>query len=266
MSIFKNLLGAFVPVRERRESAATLGSVNAELVHDLNGDESALVYLNAAAGTWNATVDFSGSVDGVNFFSVPAYPFSPGCTSATAVPVAAQPLLTEVINSTSVVRVYALQTGQLKKLRVRLPAWTAGNADVTVISEAQASVHPNVVLQKSGTLFVTATGAAGAAVTATLPAVAGLRHYIDFVQVRRIATAALTAAATPVVVTTTNLPGSPALSFGADAAGIGLDKDGALDFGGSGLAAVLAGTATTVVCPVYVGVIWRVNVAYRLGL
>mgnify|MGYP003561930031 CR=1 FL=1 len=36
--------------------------------------------------------------------------------------------------------------------------------------------------------------------------------------------------------------------------------------GGAGLAASAVNTATTVVCPVYTGVIWRVNVSYRLGL
>ena len=33
----------------------------------------------------------------------------------------------------------------------------------------------------------------------------------------------------------------------------------------AGLAASAVNTATTVVCPVYTGVIWRVNVTYRLG-
>ena len=113
--------------------------------------------------------------------------------------------------------------------------------------------------------MVTATGAAGAAVTATLPAVAGLRHYVDYIQVVRSATVALTATATPILVTTTNLPGTPALTFGADAGGVGVDKILELDFGDAGLAASAINTATTVVCPGYTGVIWRVNIAYQLG-
>jgi hypothetical protein len=114
--------------------------------------------------------------------------------------------------------------------------------------------------------MITATNAASAGVTATLPAVAGLRHYIDRVSVVRSATAALTAAATPVVVTTSNLPGPPALTFGSDVAGIGVDKELVLDFGGAGLAATGINTASTIVAPAYTGVIWRINVAYRLGL
>jgi hypothetical protein len=69
-----------------------------------------------------------------------------------------------------------------------------------------------------------------------------------------------------VLVTTTNLPGAPVATFGSDAGGIGIDKEVKLDFGASGLAATALGTATTVVAPVYTGVIWRITVAYRLGL
>ena len=47
---------------------------------------------------------------------------------------------------------------------------------------------------------------------------------------------------------------------------IGIDKEMRLDFGSTGLAATTLGTNTTVVCPVYTGVIWRVTVGYRLGL
>ena len=93
-----------------------------------------------------------------------------------------------------------------------------------------------------------------------------MRHYIDRISVLRSATAALTASATPVLVTTTNIPGLPVLTFGSDAGGVGVDKEQVVDFGGTGAAATALGTATTVVCPVYTGVIWRVNVAYRLGL
>ena len=126
-------------------------------------------------------------------------------------------------------------------------------------------MHPNCLLQKVSTLHVTATAATGVTITATLPAVAGLRHYIDYIQVNRSPTALLTASATPVLVTTTNLPGNPVLTFGQDAAPQGLDREQRLDFSSS-LAASAIGIATTVVCPAYTGVIWRINVAYRLGL
>ncbi len=114
--------------------------------------------------------------------------------------------------------------------------------------------------------MVTATAASGIAVTATLPAVVGLRHYIDRVDVVRSASGPFTSSSSAVLVTMTNIPGLPVLTFGADTGGTGVDKIQSIDFGASGMAAISSGTATTVVCGIYVGVIWRVNVAYRLGL
>jgi hypothetical protein len=67
-------------------------------------------------------------------------------------------------------------------------------------------------------------------------------------------------------VTTTNINGSPALTFGSDAGGIGLDKEQVLEFGASGGGTLLVNTATTIVAPAYTGVIWRMNISYRLGL
>ena len=265
MSVIKNLLGAFVPIRERRESSGTLAALNAEITHPCNGCEFASVYVNAGAGTWNATLEFTGSIDGTSFFPVLAWPISNACNGGT-IPLASQPLTTEAINTTSVIRTYSVGVGQFKMIRVRASAWAAGSAAVTIISEAAASSNPYVLNQRANSLAVTNTGAASASVTATLPPVAGLRHYIDRIDITRSATAALTASATPVVVTTTNIPGALAFTFGSDAGGIGIDKTVSLDAGSSGLACSVAGTATTIVCPVYTGVIWRVNVTYRLGL
>ena len=264
MATFKNDDGVIVPVRERREASGTLAALNSEIVIDVNGDESALVYVQSTA--FIGTLEFTGSSDatGALFHPVPAYPFSPGCAGGT-IPQAGQPLLLDALVAANTVRVYSVPIGQLRKLRVRTSAYTSGAADVSITAEAQGPLN-TAIAAKPSTLLVTSTGAASAAVTATLPAVAGLRHIVDFVYVNRSATAALTASATPVLVTTTNLPGTPVLTFGSDAAGIGIDKEARLDFGSTGLAATALGTATTVVCPVYTGVIWRVIVGYRLGL
>jgi hypothetical protein len=264
MSITKNLNGQAVPVREARSSFGVLAAVNAELVHDVNGDESALVHL-VGTGTLNATYNIQGSPDGTNYYDLLAYPMSNMCIGGT-IPPAGQPLLTEAVNVATVHRALAVACGGLKKIRVRLTAYTSGNCDATINSDSQASINPFVAAQRSATLMITATGAVSAAVTATLPAVAGLRHYVDFIKVTRSATAPLTASATPTVVTTTNIPGTPAVTFGLDVSAIGLDKEYVLDFGSSGLAATAINTATTVVCPVLTGAIWRINVAYRLGL
>ena len=265
MSLLRNLLGAFVPVRERRETSGVLAALNAELVLDINGDESALIFVNGGGSAFAGTLEFTGSIDGVNYFAILVMPyFSNG---SVAGPNNAQPLLVDVIASTTAcIRAYALRVSQLKKVRVRIAAWTSGSATVNINSDAQRSLHPALYEGRPTSLMNSTTGAVSAAVTATLPAVAGLRHYIDFIRITRSATAALTAAATPVVITSTNLPGPLNLTLGQDAGGIGVDRELALDFGGTGLAASAIGTATTIVCPIYTGVMWRVNVGYRLGL
>ena len=137
---------------------------------------------------------------------------------------------------------------------------------VNIVADTCASISPYVRDQRAATLMVSTTGAVSAAVTATLPAVAGLRHYIDRISVVRSATAALTASATPVVTTSANLPGAVAFTFGQDVAGVGVDREQVMDFGGAGISTLLINTATTITCPVYTGVIWRINVSYRLGL
>jgi hypothetical protein len=264
MSIQRNLSGVFMPHQEARRSTGTLAALNAELVHDVNGDNSAIIFINGT-GTFNATYSVQGSPDGTNFYDLIAFPYAPASVGGT-LPQPGQPLVTEAVNAATVQRMLCAAVGGLQKIRIRLTAYTGGTASVTINSDIADSISPYVRDQKAATLMVTATGAASAAVTATLPAVTGLRHYIDRVSVVRSATAALTASATPVVVTTTNIPGTPALTFGSEAAGIGLDKEVVFEFGGAGIAASAAGTATTIVAPIWTGVIWRINVSYRLGL
>lgn len=264
MSILRNLLGNFMPHMEARITTGTMAALNAEVVHNVSGDASAVIFLNGT-GTFNATYSIQGSPDGTNYFDLIAYPYAPGCLGGP-LPQPGQPLVTEAANAAVVNRMLCVATGGLQKIRVRLTAYTSGTCAVTINSDDCPSLSPYLRDQKAATLTVTATGAVGAAVTLTMPAVAGLRHYIDRISVLRSATAALTASATPVAVTATNIPGSPVLTFGSDAAGIGVDKELVLDFGGAGMAASAVNTATTVVCPAYTGVIWRVNVAYRLGL
>jgi hypothetical protein len=81
-------------------------------------------------------------------------------------------------------------------------------------------------------LCVTATGISGAAVTATLPLVVGQFHYITSIRVSAYNVAARTGSATPVVVTTTNLPGTPAFTFGS-AGAIGTIESQQVELGGN---------------------------------
>ena len=265
MSILKNSLGQTVPVREQRETTGNLAALNQAVVLNLNGDSSALVYVLSTS--FIGTLEFTGAMDtaGTLFFPIQAYPYSIGCTGGT-IPLGGQPLLADALVAANLTRVYSVPVSQLKKLRVRASAYTSGNCEIYIVSDTNSPLNTSAAEQDPATLCVTATGAVSAAVTLTLPAVAGLRHYIDSIHIVRSATAALTASATPVVVTTTNLPGSPAFTLGSDAAGIGIDKEARLDCGPEGLAASVLGTATTVVMPVYTGVIWRATALYHLGV
>lgn len=137
------------------------------------------------------------------------------------------------------------------------------------VSLTSTTVTGTVAVTESGTwvvqttpaiLSVTATGAAAAAVTATLPAVAGQFHYITGYEIEAYSTVARVGGVTPVIVTSTNLPGSTAWTF-ATAAAVGT-TDTKWYQTVNPIRSSVANTATTIVCPATVSIIWRVNVYY----
>ena len=112
------------------------------------------------------------------------------------------------------------------------------------------------------TSLLSSNSSAGQTVTMTIPAPpAGQRIRITHIEIVAYSAAARTGAATPIIVTTTNMGG---LTFWfATAAAIGtLERviyqpkepiDGAA-----------TGTAMTIVCPATSNVMWRVNASYHL--
>lgn len=114
---------------------------------------------------------------------------------------------------------------------------------------------------KPSVLAATQTGASGAAVTLTLAAVGGQFHYITHIRIQLYAAAARTGGAAPVVVTSTNLPGSLAYTF-ETAQAIGTSVERVTELSGNPLKSSAAGVATTIVCPVASGGIWRVTAHY----
>jgi hypothetical protein len=263
MSIFKNSLGNVVPVRERREATGVLAALNQEVVLDLNGDTSAIVYVIST--NFVGTLGFTGASDvpGASYFSIPAFPIAPGCLGGT-IPQAAQPMLQDPLVAANTIRAYSIPVGQLRKLRIRADAYTSGNCAIHIVTDTAPALNQKTG-QNSATGVQSGTAAVGVTLTLTLPSIPGLRHYIDELVITRSATAVLTASATPVVVTTTNLPGPLALTFGQDVAGIGIDREVRISGGPGGLAATALGTNTTIVMPAYVGVIWRANCLYHYG-
>ena len=114
-------------------------------------------------------------------------------------------------------------------------------------------------------LWITAVAAVNTALTATLPAVAGLFHYITAVELVKGYSVVGVAAGAGVTITTTNLPGNPAFSTEQLASAAGtrvkvIDFKPALPFKSS-----VVNTATTFVAPAQLQTIWRWNIAYYTG-
>jgi hypothetical protein len=229
---------------EGRAVTQNIAALNGEVLLDLNGHSTMLVDFR---GTFTATCVFEGSVDGTNYITLAGLNV---VTQAYAVAV------------TTTGTTFAVNVAGFRRARIRASAFTSG----PVIVGARAS-GADAVIQVERlpmTLGITATGASGAGVTLTVPLVAGLFHYFDSIRVEHFAVATLTAAATPVLVTTTNLPGTPTINFRADAAPQGTLTERVFNFGAP-FRSTAAGTNTTVVCPVTTNVIWRATAIYRLG-
>jgi hypothetical protein len=76
------------------------------------------------------------------------------------------------------------------------------------------NANNELIQQLKDGITVTNTGAAGAGVTLTLPAGgAGKFTYLAYLQIILYATALMSGAAAPVLVTTTNLPNAPVFTF-----------------------------------------------------
>lgn len=139
------------------------------------------------------------------------------------------------------------------------PAVKAAQSSAPAAADNLLSVQPLV----PASTYVTATAAAGTAVTVTLPAPAsGLRHHVTAFKVTRFAAAALTASATPIVSTASNH--SLVVTLPADAATQGsVQKDTVTYY--SPLAATTQATATSFTVPATTSVVWRLSVGYYVA-
>ncbi len=247
MKLSKELSVGTLHPRENLIGVGVLGALNAEVVVDSHG--CAVIALDLR-GTFSLTVEVSGTVDGTNYILIPMRPQTGGAWVA-AIAGTAQ-------------NVWMGNCTGFVKVRARVTAFTSGSSTAT-LSASNALFDD---FAKNGNItsnVVTAVGAAGAAVTLTLPAPgAGLRQYLTYLRIARYATAVLTASATPVTITTTNIPGTPAFTFPADAATLGSVFSYQEDFAYPVMANA-QNTALTVVCPATTGVIWRVTGGYYVG-
>jgi hypothetical protein len=234
--------------RETLFGAGLLGGVGAEVVIAADGCAGLCLEMR---GTFSLTAEVSGSVDGVNWTLIPVR------LIAGASPV----YIASIAGSLAGVWCGSLYGFRL--IRVRCTAFVSGGAAVTLT----ASIAPpdqtlsGMVTPNLSTII----GAAGAATTLTLAAPGlGLRHYLTYLSINRFAAAVLTASATPVAVTSTNLPGALAFTFEADAAALGSMIRTREEFGYP-LVASASNTATTIICPATPGVIWRMTAGFYVG-
>jgi hypothetical protein len=243
----KDLSAETLHPRETLFGAGLFGAAGAEVVIAADGCAALCLDLR---GTFSLTVEVAGSVDGVNWNVIPVRPVGGIPAYSAAVAGAAQGAWLGAVFG-------------FRLIRARCTAWVSGAATVTLAATTAAAdqslsgaVTPNLA---------TIIGAAGATTTLTLASPGpALRHYLTYLSINRFAAAALTASATPVAVTTTNLPGALALTFEADGAALGTMVRWREDFAYP-LAAVAQNAATTIVCPATPGVIWRVTAGFYLG-
>lgn len=250
MSKLSTDLGTTRPLhpRETLFQSGVLAALNAEVIVAADGASTVSVDLR---GTFNMTVAVEGTADGVNWSAIPMR-----LINAAAIGY--------VVSITGTNQgIWVGSCAQFKSVRARCASYTSGSVTTTVIADTATLV--NTAVGMTTPVVLTATGAAGAAVTATIASPGpGLRHYITYISIVRSASVALTPGAAPTVITTTNLPGALAFTMGLDAAAQGVDKIIREDFAYP-LAASAQGTATTIVCPVLTGAIWRVTVGYYVA-
>ena len=110
---------------------------------------------------------------------------------------------------------------------------------------------------------ITAAVSTAATLTLTAPG-AGLRHYITGLRIERHAAALLTAGTTPVVITTTNLPGALAFSIPMEAAAQGSVYEKSME-PARAIMASAQNTATTIVAPLTTSVIWRISATFYVA-
>jgi hypothetical protein len=244
-------------VVDARVAGGTLGALNAELAMDLNGKAVARFDVRSAAAA--LTLVFEASVDGTNYFGLPALAeqqlLAAAITQETYVP--------SIIIATTASGTYVVGVSGFRRVRCRVSAYTSGT--VTVVGRASTADQVIQTRNIPSNLHVTATAAANTAATATLPAAgAGMFHYITHINIVRNATAALAGTAT-IIHTSTNLPGNPAWSVGNAMAAGGTQED--VNYTPTTpLKSSVANTATTVVAAAAgLAVLGRVNVSYYVG-
>jgi hypothetical protein len=248
MKLSRNLTpGQLLDPRENLFLVGNLGALNAEIITDCDGASTVSLDLR---GTFSLTVQVQVTIDGVNWNPIPVRPVTGGVFVAAVTGTAPGTWMGSCAG--------------YRRVRAIVTAYTSGAA-AAVVMASNALFDDFARLGSVTPSLGTTVGTAGAATTLTLAAPgAGLRHYLTYLSINRFATALLTAAAAPVTVTTTNLPGFLAFSFAADAAAQGTLDRWREDFAYP-VATNTQNTSTTIVCPATPNVIWRVTAGFLVA-
>lgn len=228
-------------------ASGNLTAVNGEVLLRCDGCSAVAVDIR---GTYVGTITFEATIDGTNYFVLPAIDQD---TQAVV-----------TVAASAAVGGWLIFVGGYKQVRARMTAYTSGTATVNMRGSL-GQPGSGFAYTAPSLLAVTGTAAANTGVTLTLPAAgAGLFHYITRLEITRNATAALAGTAT-LVITSTNLPGTPAWSVGNAMAAGGTQPDVIADFSHP-LKSSAANTNTTIVAPVPgAAVLWRLNAFYYVG-
>lgn len=238
---------------DARTATATLGSLNAESVIDING--YSMVAFDVRTGS-NATLTFvlEGTVDGTNYITLPFYDTANRGVS----------LVSKALAAATIGTIFWGRIAGMRRVRVRISAYTSGSV-VVAMRAPQVDAPDSITPPFPATLWVTVTAAANTAATCTLPAAgAGLYHYITHIDMTRNATAALAGTAT-LIHTSTNLPGSPAWSVGNNMIAGGTQLDTWIDFSVPFKSSVANTNTTLVMAAGGLAVLNRINCAYYIG-
>ena len=244
-------------VSDARPITAVLNAINAEVIMDLNGAATVTFDVRTAAAV--LTFVFEGTVDGVNYFSLPAW----GATAIFGATTQNELYFVGVTVATTLSSLFTVGATGLRRIRLRVSAFTSGSITVA----ARGSAADLIIYAKPlpSREHITVTAAANNGATITLPSGGtGLYIYITNIHISRNATAALAGTAT-LVITSTNLPGNPAWSVGNAMIAGGSQLD--LNYSPTTpLRSTAPGTAVTIVMPVPgAAVLWRGNCSYYYG-
>jgi hypothetical protein len=235
--------------RQNFAATASFSVAGAELIVDCDGCSSFLLDLR---GTFSGTVEVAGcsTIDGATYTIVPVVPVGTNSRS----------YLLSVVGSAQ--GLWEGKCAGYTKIRVRCTSF--GSGAILVNLTASNGLLDDSLNRATTQLVATTTQAAGVSAVLTLPAVSGLKPYLTFLRIIKFAAANLTAGVTPVVVATSNLPGSLAFSLPADGAAQGTEFVYSEDYA-QPIAASAQGANTTIVAPATPNIIWRITAGYYLA-